>query len=260
MGKRSRQIKKKQGTQQNAQLKSNLQELFAKRQYSEVINELAELISKKCYDADAMYAGAYSYYMLGDNERAVVWAENTLKFAPTHLPVRILLARLCFHTDKLDSGFALLEYVLQHGKENLSDDETEMIRQLVLENSFGNEAEIARDYPVLSQYLPSKFVPKQQELAESEQDSLAEICASHASVKEKIGLLNRFAGGFYVSNELLQAERYLEKALAYDEQDEMTIRNMVVLQKALGNLEKAQAIAAKLPITDFVLLSHLKMG
>lgn len=154
MGKKSRQIKKKQDILHNTTMKSKVKKMLEERQYSEVINELAELIKNKCYDADSMYAGAYSYYMLGDSERAAAWAENTLKFDPGHLPVRVLLARLCFQTDKLENGFALLEYILQHGKEILTDDELGMIQQMVLENSFGNEEEIAHNYPLLAKYLP----------------------------------------------------------------------------------------------------------
>jgi uncharacterized Zn finger protein (UPF0148 family) len=101
-------------------------------------------------------------------------------------------------------------------------------------------------------------VDLQQEAEKPVQGSLEEICASNVSLKEKISLLNRFAGGFYFNNELTEAERYLKQALTYDEQDEMSIRNMAVLQMALGNAEKAQAAAAKLVMTDFVLLSRLK--
>ena len=36
------------------------------------------------YDAETMYAGAYSYFMLGDYNRAAQWIKSTLAFAPKH--------------------------------------------------------------------------------------------------------------------------------------------------------------------------------
>ncbi|MBR1696203.1 MAG: hypothetical protein IJ709_12565, partial [Selenomonas sp.] len=53
-----------QGTVQK--LHEELQSLFAEEKYSDVINKLAELVQAGDYEPEMLYAGAYSYFMIGD--------------------------------------------------------------------------------------------------------------------------------------------------------------------------------------------------
>ena len=53
---------------------------------------------------------------------------------------------------------------------------------------------------------------------------------------------------------------FLKAALGIDESDAATIRNLAMAVAAQGDEEKALQIAAKLPMTDFVLLQAIQMA
>lgn len=90
------------------------------------------------------------------------------------------------------------------------------------------------------------------------QAKLGEIMAQDISLREKVRVLNAFAGGLFVDGEYAAAEACLRQALQVDAQDTMTLRNLAVLLHAQGEQDKALAVAAQLPGTDFLLLDHLR--
>ena len=101
MGKLSRKVSKQQQKnkaqevqQQMEPLKKKMQEQMAAEEYAPAIETMAELAKLQCMDPEVMYRGAYAYFMLGDYDRAANWINNTLTYAPQHVPARILLARL----------------------------------------------------------------------------------------------------------------------------------------------------------------------
>ena len=96
MGKASRKMNKnKKNKEQNMQLENvqelreELRALFAEEKYSDVINKLAELVQVGDHDAEMLYDGAYSYFMLGDYSRAAGMVQNVLTFEPGHIAARI---------------------------------------------------------------------------------------------------------------------------------------------------------------------------
>ena len=85
MGKASRKMKKKQQQEAEAglqaEVKTTEQKLFRQIEeeaYSEALDTLVELVQKKSVSPQAMYAGAYAYFMMGDYDRAANWIDNTL--------------------------------------------------------------------------------------------------------------------------------------------------------------------------------------
>ena len=87
---------------------------------------------------------------------------------------------------------------------------------------------------------------------------IAEIRQKQCSLREKVKILNQFAGAQYIAGDYAEAERFLKEALLLDEGDVSSLRNMAMTQAAMGNSDKAQAYAANLPEVDFVLLYMLK--
>ena len=90
------------------------------------------------------------------------------------------------------------------------------------------------------------------------QDKINEILANNLSLLEKVRVLNAFAGASFVADALEDAEAYLRAALEIDGTDAGAIRNLAVLLHAMGAQDKALAVAAKLPETDFLLLDVLR--
>ena len=87
---------------------------------------------------------------------------------------------------------------------------------------------------------------------------IAEIESRECSLREKVQLLNKFAAGFFVSDDYSSAAEFLTAALKIDAYDNQTLKNMALTQAALGNSDKAQAFAANLQEADFLLLQLLK--
>ncbi|MBP5199361.1 MAG: CDC27 family protein [Schwartzia sp.] len=160
MGKASRKMKKKhqQGMEAGLQadVKETEQKLFRQieeESYSDALDTLVELVQKKSVSPQAMYAGAYAYFMMGDYDRSAKWIDNTLRYAPNHVAARILLARLCILQEKVDAGLAIFDLLTDKFLDGLSDDERDEIETIA--GFYGrNESEkVKRDYPHLAAFL-----------------------------------------------------------------------------------------------------------
>ena len=160
MGKASRKMKKKQqqgmeaGLQ--AEVKETEQKLFRQieeESYAQALDTLVDLVQKKSVSPQAMYAGAYAYFMMGDYDRSAKWIDNTLRYAPNHVAARILLARLCILQEKVDAGLAIFDLLTDKFLAGLSDDERDEIETIA--GFYGrNEAEkVKREYPHLAAFL-----------------------------------------------------------------------------------------------------------
>lgn len=282
MGKRSRKIKRSQQSQKNNEIrqetkimKAEITELLAKEKYVEVIEELAKMIQAKCYDADTMYAGAFSYFMLGDYKRASDWVNNTLTYDPQNINVRILLARLCFLEDKVNDGLAVCNFVMQYYNNKLNTEQRNDIEDLVsmyIDDDNVNKAK----YPYLLALIDNvadeidtaEETATTAPLAKEEADSkilaldiakakCQEIMQQQLALTDKVKLFNSFAASFYLDKDFASAELLLAEALRIDTKNDATLRNMVMTQLRLGNIAKAKKFATEMTMADFILLDMI---
>lgn len=273
MGKRSKSIKKTQKNRQADEVKrqmegiqADIQKLLQQEEYSEVINKLAELIKNKCYHAESMYAGAYSYYKLGDYKRAADWVNNTLTYAPQHLAVRILLGRLCLQDNRVDDALQVLEYVLEHGKDIISDVQRSELREMLMPYLAMGVITESSDYTEVRRFLNLDTATDKTESSSPVHDaslseakySCEQTLASTKPLLEKIRILNTFAAGYYISGDKEAAECLLSEALKLDCGHQGTLRNMAMLQISMGDKNKAQEFISQLDMPDFVLLDCLQ--
>lgn len=307
MGKASKkvrkQVKKKvdeKNLQQCQPLEMELMMAFEREEYAEVLNILSQLITAKDIKPDFLYRGAYSYFMLGDHERAAQWINNTLSYAPDHVDARILLARLCFMQGRDDDGLAIYEFLIENYQSVMTAEQKEQIMDSSEYYVRRESEKLRQNYSRLADFLQvgkqEKPVTVQSDVqakteggtagtlsalqrlkdklhaiqakdyaenaAEPEQDEvdkqIADIDSKDCSLREKVQLLNKFAAAQYMADKNQQAEKLLKAALLKDDGDSQTLRNMAMVQAALGNWDKAQAFAANLPEVDFVFLHLLK--
>ncbi len=297
MSRSSRKIRRKQQQQKQVEnmqeitsLKEKIQQAYQEEDYAGVINTLAELVQDGSHDASDLYLGAQSYFMLGDYMRAARMVETILNLAPGHVDARILLARICVLEDRTDDGLAIFDFILEHYEVSLTTQQREDIED-ILEYYGHNESErLCADFPHIAAFLhlagsqepPAEpepvqeipvasvetarpAAPEQAAVAPAEtepvtdtaQAELAQIRQQQVSVAEKIRLCQAFAGAHYVSGDLAGAEALLMEALGLDGQDAGTLRSLAVLLKRQGQTDKALALAARLPETDFLLLDFL---
>lgn len=293
MGKASRKLAKKQSkkNEQGGMRELKDKEVLCREQmeqekYDEALGTLAEIAQTGRKDAEMMYLTAVCYFMTGDYERSAVWINNTLTYAPEHIKVRVLLARLCLLQEREEDALAVFDFVLEHGLDHLSSVEQDEIEE-ILEYYARNEAEkLQQDYPHIAAFMQlSREQPQKQKLetapqitvttlGEAQKEDAPELQKSadeddwkikkqsilqkEVSVAEKLRILNAFAGAYYFSKDNLAAQGLLQTALELDAFDEMSLRNMVILQAELGQKDLAAEYAAKLPQTDFQLLRLIR--
>ena len=132
--------------------------------------------------------------------------------------------------------------------------------QLVPEEAASAAPSITPQPPTETEAAAAPAAPAPEEVpTDAEvQDKLAEIMGQPISLREKVRVLNAFAGGLFVDGSYAAAGACLRQALQIDGQDTMTLRNLAVLLHAQGEQDKALAVAAQLPGTDFLLLDHLR--
>lgn len=280
MGKRSRKIKRSQQSQKNNEIrqetkimKAKITELLAKEKYVEVIEELAKMIQAKCYDADTMYAGAFSYFMLGDYKRASAWVNNTLAYDAKNVNARVLLARLCFLENRVTDGLAICNFIMQYYSNNLNDEQQHDLEDLVsmyidydgvdktiypyLLTMINDDATIdtteeAAASPLAKEKADSKIIALDIAKAKCQ-----EIMQQQLALTDKVKLLNSFAASFYLDKDFASAELLLAEALRIDTKNDATLRNMVMTQLRLGNIAKAKKFATEMTIADFILLDMI---
>lgn len=281
MGKRSRKIKRSQQSQKNNEIrqetkimKAEITELLAKKKYVEVIEELAKMIQAKCYDADTMYAGAFSYFMLGDYQRASAWVNNTLTYDAKNVNARVLLARLCFLENRVTDGLAICNFIMQYYSNNLNDEQQHDLEDLVSmyidddgvdKNIYPYLLTMINDDATIDTTEEAAASPLAKEKADSKIIALdiakakcKEIMQQQLALTDKVKLLNSFAASFYLDKDFASAELLLAEALRIDTKNDATLRNMVMTQLRLGNNKKAQELVVSMTMPNFILLEKLQ--
>ena len=87
---------------------------------------------------------------------------------------------------------------------------------------------------------------------------ICEVMGKPVSLKERIRLLNAFAGSMYVKGDNEAAFKLLEKALEIDQQDATVLKNMAYVCLSMNDKEKAIELASKMPELDFSLLRSIR--
>lgn len=154
-----------------------LQHLFETEQYADYINRLAEIVQNGHYDENALYHGAYSYFMLGDYLRAANMVNDVLTVSPMHLEARILLARICLLDDRTDDGLAIFDFILEHFKEQLTEEQTDDLKD-VLDYYANTEAEnIRKNFPYVVRFLQASGLMQESAAAEAQDAPQEETAA-----------------------------------------------------------------------------------
>lgn len=166
MGKAARKMKKKQEQaeraemrQENAHWEAVLADQMAAGEYTAAIETLAKLIQGNDVKPEFMYDAAYAYFMVGDYERAGAWINNTLSFAPGHISVRILLARLLMMQGRSDDGLAVLEFVLEKSGDSLTAPQRKEIEEALAFGGDVDREKARRDYPRIAAFLKWEAPP-----------------------------------------------------------------------------------------------------
>ena len=250
--------------------KELLQRCIDNEDYGAALDQLSVMVKENIYDTEVLYQGAYCYFMLCDYDRAAGWLDNVLSMDPGHIKARLLLARLCILEDRTHDGLAIYNLVVANYGTRLTSDQQDEICD-VLDYYVQHERDKLTEFPNLLKFMRLaddaevaegiSTSPVQQSENDVQADTtgaLAEIMAKPASMKEKMRILNAFAGGYFLQGDYSVAEAYLCAAMKIDEHDECTLKNLAVLYQTVGEKEKALQVASTMGMTDFALLARLK--
>lgn len=109
---------------------------------------------------------------------------------------------------------------------------------------------------------PAPVQPVVTEVAEQEEDEAERLCNEVLErdifPSEKAKALSMFAASFYYKGDIESAEFLLEEAMKLDTPTDAILRNMALVQKELGETEKALEYAAKMSEPDFLVLKELR--
>lgn len=187
MGKASKRLRRQKEKKRAQELRrgaagteQELRACFAAGEYQQVLEKLATLIQAKDVKPEFLYDGAYSYFMLGDLERASQWVSNTLTYAPSHVEARLLLARICLGQQRQDDAFAVLEFLAEHDAADLTEAQRKEIRGI---GGYALEAAGAAErYPHLAALLEAE---EAAETAAPVEARMVEPAASEATSREE---------------------------------------------------------------------------
>ena len=192
MAKNQKKNKEVQLQEEMNPLKRKMKQQIAEENFTDAIATMSELAKLRCMDPEVMYDGAYSYFMLGDYERAATWIDNTLTYEPNHMMARILLARLCLLEERTEDGLAIFDFVLEHYLAVLPEESREEIEE-ILEYYGRNEADkLRRRYPHITAFLKLESTadaesaaepPVAEKTAKEEAEPLAKAQAAVAALK-----------------------------------------------------------------------------
>ena len=227
MGKAARKMKKKQvqaetaqSRQANARWETLLAEQMKAGKYAEAIETLAELVKGDDIKPEFMYDAAYAYFMVGDYERAGQWINHTLSYAPGHIPVRILLARLLILQERQDDGLAVFDFVLDKGADTLTEAQRDEIEEIVEFYGRSEGEKIRRSYPHIAALLKLEVPPAgtkdvSQILASLRQKVAAAGAAAGEAVEEAAAAVKPMAeAGVAAAGEAVAAAKPVLEAKA----------------------------------------------
>ena len=251
---------------QDNKLQDILNEKMQAGSYDEALDTVVELLEKNCREPQVFYQAAQAYFMLGDYDRAAQWVTNTLQYAPEHVGARLLLARICLLEDRESDAMQIFTQLLSVYGSSLSESDKEDICEAAdytyrtdrdwLQDNYPKVAELVADYKGESVFVKADGEAEQVKTSASAAvtDIIDKIKAKDVSLKDKVKLLNAFAGGFYIDNDYQGTKRLLQEALKIDAGSELTLKNMAVVEADCGNVDEALRCASMIPDMDFTLL------
>lgn len=126
----------------------------------------------------------------------------------------------------------------------------------LLNKSKGDKEEKAVE-PETAKKTPLVRVTEQAK-NEPSKETIEKVMSSNISLREKIQILNNFAGGMYINGDYAAAMALLKQALEIDDHDPFVLKNIAFTCLAMGDKDKALEFASKLPMVEFGLLRAIK--
>lgn len=253
--------------------------LMEKEAYAEAINTCADILAEGKEPPESVFGDiARAYFELGDYERAADWVTATLTRTPDHIDVRILLARICQREKRIEDALKIYDHLISVQNANLTDAQRKEIDRRAGLDARLDAARTKRDYPYLAAFLGMGEMPKPKEepvhspsaktqemkahtpTADSfhAQEKAAQVLSQDIRPRDKLRVLNAFAGFAYAENDYEGAKYLLREALRLDPGSSETLRNMALLLHEMGEQDKALRVAAQMRRTDFLLLKTIK--
>lgn len=171
-------------------LKSQMKNYVADSKYTEAMDIMAELASKKMMDTEIMYMGAYCYMMTGDNERAAKWVSNVLNYDPNNVKARTLLARICIMEDRTDEALQILNLVITNMQDAMDEESKQELEELLDYYRYSESEMLIEKYPAIAKFVGLDVPEKQENAAKvAEEEPVDEATARAKAAVAKLRAL-----------------------------------------------------------------------
>ena len=173
-------------------LKAQMKNQIDDCKYTEAMDIMAELASKKLMDSEIMYMGAYCYMMTGDNERAVKWISNILSYEPNHVKARILLARICIMEDRTDEALQIFAMVITNLQNKMDEEDKQELEEMLDYYRYSEQDMLIEKYPAVAKFVGLEVPEKQEEAVPAEEEPPVDEATARAkaAVAKLRALLN----------------------------------------------------------------------
>lgn len=173
-------------------LKAKMKNQVDDCKYTEAMDIMAELASKKLMDSEIMYMGAYCYMMTGDNERAVKWISNILSYEPNNVKARILLARICIMEDRTDEALQILAMVINNLQNKMDEEDNQELEEILEYYRYSEPEMLIEKYPVIAKFVGLEVPEMQEEAVPAEEEPAVDEATARAkaAVAKLRALLN----------------------------------------------------------------------
>ena len=173
-------------------LKAQMKNQIDDCKYTEAMDIMAELASKKLMDPEIMYMGAYCYMMTGDNERAVKWISNILSYEPNNVKARILLARICIMEDRTDEALQIFAMVINNLQNKMDEEDKQELEEMLDYYRYSEPDMLIEKYPAVAKFVGLEVPEKQEEAVPAEEEPPVDEATARAkaAVAKLRALLN----------------------------------------------------------------------
>ena len=173
-------------------LKAQMKNQIDDCKYTEAMDIMAELASKKLMDPEIMYMGAYCYMMTGDNERAVKWISNILSYEPNNVKARILLARICIMEDRTDEALQIFAMVITNLQNKMDEEDKQELEEMLDYYRYSEPDMLIEKYPAVAKFVGLEVPEKQEEAVPAEEEPSVDEATTRAkaAVAKLRALLN----------------------------------------------------------------------
>ncbi len=256
--------------------------------YNDALQALVELLQINYVTIEVLYEIAEIYYLTGDYNRTIMWIQNVLNKNAAYKAALLLSIKVEILRDKMEDALSSLNKLILLQKENFEDEYEEKIQD-IFKFSFLelDERVLQAKYPVIWEYINKETINRQisnednievfKDTIEEENDEIKKsMCSSknqktldievvqksvmekNISLMDKVTLCHTLAQDYFLEGNLKLSLGMLNLAMAIDNKNDLTIKNLGSVFIEMGDTDSALACFKKVKEKDIMVAKIMR--